>query len=497
MGVCVVRGMAKSNDLSMLRLSDLERAPGCMRCPAITTATFYDGDSKGAAAFLRQRVTQIVAANPWLSGNLVTGGPENKDSWGKVVVEFSAEAPADCFHEAAEIPAKSAESLGDYASWSSEFTVHNLQVGEACIDEELPLFRVTLIPIAQSGSRPQFALVVAMNHVIGDGHTFYHIHNMISETATVGAMETARSEHLWGDEATAAIFGSAEKQVLGAPETLVGFTKHLAEDRLPMVHLEIRADETMDRRKKEMAKEAGVPFVSSNDVLTSAIMRAAGMSLSWMAINGRGRQQDLHNNLAGNYEDNLMYRPADYQSPALIRASLKSKSKNRLALRRAAEPATEMPPPAADLEGGETCFVSNWAGFAAEVHIPAAVHIVHVPLTDPSSQMPLAEFGVIYAPGDNRLGIVTQLRADGVFEARLSEELGALVMGNKKVEEPFTFKRANSFQEFIEAAPTLLRAGSFLELVEAAPAANGIATPVGRLACVMAATAAIIWKVKK
>ena len=70
----------------------------------------------------------MVQANPWLSGNLVTGGPENKDSWGKVVVEFSAEAPSDCFHEAAEIPAKSAESLGDYASWSSEFTVHNLQV---------------------------------------------------------------------------------------------------------------------------------------------------------------------------------------------------------------------------------------------------------------------------------------------------------------------------------------------------------------------------------
>ena len=216
-----------------------------------------------------------------------------------------------------------------------------------------------------------------------------------------------------------------------------------------------------------------------------------------LQINGRGRQQDLHNNLAGNYEDNLMYRPADYQSPALIRASLKSKSKNRLALGRAAEPATEMPPPSADLEAGETCFVSNWAGFTAEVHIPAAVHIVHVPLTDPSSQMPLAEFGVIYAPGDNRLGIVTQLRADGIFEARLRAELGALVMENKKVEEPFTFKRANSFQEFIEVAPKLLRAGSFLELVEAAPAANGIATPVGRLACVMAATAAIIWKVKK
>ncbi len=68
--------------------------------------------------------------------------------------------------------------------------------------------------------------------------------------------------------------------------------------------------------KEKAAKEAGMAFVSTNDVITSWFMNEAKCPMGVMAINWRGRLRghtDLH---TGNYKNMI------FISPGLIRQSL-------------------------------------------------------------------------------------------------------------------------------------------------------------------------------
>ena len=74
---------------------------------------------------------------------------------------------------------------------------------------------------------------------------------------------------------------------------------------------------------KEKAKQTGeVPFVSSNDVLTSWFFDNMESDTNIMVANIRSRQPsvlDLSDNHVGNYEANVPYFPGDIETPVLIR----------------------------------------------------------------------------------------------------------------------------------------------------------------------------------
>lgn len=66
-----------------------------------------------------------------------------------------------------------------------------------------------------------------------------------------------------------------------------------------------------------------------------------------MDINFRSRIPGCDDNDAGNLEDKICYRPADYASPHLIRRSIADPAR----LKRAAEPATALPRSVRELWG--------------------------------------------------------------------------------------------------------------------------------------------------
>ena len=52
-------------------LSAFESGMGGMLGEGITTVTFFNGDVKAAAEYLKQRLALVAAANPWIFGHLV------------------------------------------------------------------------------------------------------------------------------------------------------------------------------------------------------------------------------------------------------------------------------------------------------------------------------------------------------------------------------------------------------------------------------------------
>ena len=63
--------------------------------------------------------------------------------------------------------------------------------------------------------------------------------------------------------------------------------------------------------------------MSTNDVVSSAFLRATRADLALMAVNFRGRVPEVDESHAGNYENVIQYRPEDYESPPLVRQSVK------------------------------------------------------------------------------------------------------------------------------------------------------------------------------
>ena len=81
--------------------------------------------------------------------------------------------------------------------------------------------------------------------------------------------------------------------------------------------------------EKEKYQKQNGSFVSTNDLVTSEFFNLSDTDAGMMIVNLRGRLENVHEKKAGNYIAALMYFKQDYESPNLIRDSLKSlKRKN-------------------------------------------------------------------------------------------------------------------------------------------------------------------------
>ena len=198
----------------------------------ISTISFYDcsalsaADVKSIVSKMEDRVHDILEANPWLGGWLVSGkgvGSFDKthrvwyDRCGEETAPIATNAPK-IFQEVPfkDAPLRMSTPFLDYESiLPSTSLVKNNQLIVNRKDE--PLFRVTIILEPESASigsdenqieyddgsagstaispaqdMKGFALIVSMSHVCGDAHTYYRIYNMLLNKTPVTALNPTR-----------------------------------------------------------------------------------------------------------------------------------------------------------------------------------------------------------------------------------------------------------------------------------------------------------------
>ena len=116
-----------------------------------------------------------------------------------------------------------------------------------------------------------------------------------------------------------------------------------------------------------------------------------------MAVNTRGRVEGCGEKDSSNLEFAIMYNPADFASPSLIRKSIAR-------LRRAAEPLTRFPwwirRPFCRL-----ALCTSWATNAKEVTIPGCEHLLNLPYLDPGF-IP-CEACIVFRPRDGETAALT------------------------------------------------------------------------------------------
>jgi hypothetical protein len=165
-------------------------------------------------------------------------------------------------------------------------------------------------------------------------------------------------------------------------------------------------------QEKARAKDEGqVPFISTNDALTSWFFREMKSDLNIMVANFRSREPSilgLTEQHVGNYEANVPYFPGDVESPALIRQSIRS-ADGGFRARRAGSPPTEIPK-FSTLIHNKCAIVTNWASFYRDVALQSKgqdnTPKLHLPIMETDGLMTSVwNSGVIFCPRAGEVGM--------------------------------------------------------------------------------------------
>ena len=302
-------------------------------------------------------------------------------------------------------------------------------------DKDEVLFKVAVVPV-ESGkgeseqaiplqhtiTLPGFALVVSMNHTLGDGQTYYKLYGMLSTDSEVDELDPVRVSGF--EEAKTEIIGLKETAMLksagiafGILGTYIGTKLSRRAPQNICIH---EVDPVWVAKEKANAKQEGLaPFVSTNDALSSWFFRKMGSNTNIMLANFRSRRpsvlnlSDCH---VGNYEANLPYFPGDVETPALIRRSIRD-ADGAFRARRAGVPTTEIPSFWTLLQN-KTAIITNWASFYREVNLLDNARDNKESTIKPKLHLPIMESD----------GIITSVWNNAIIFRPRAGELGMLMI---------------------------------------------------------------------
>eukprot|EP00747_Dinoflagellata_sp_TGD_P046100 gnl/TRDRNA2_/TRDRNA2_144234_c0_seq1.p1 gnl/TRDRNA2_/TRDRNA2_144234_c0~~gnl/TRDRNA2_/TRDRNA2_144234_c0_seq1.p1 ORF type:complete len:228 (+),score=19.10 gnl/TRDRNA2_/TRDRNA2_144234_c0_seq1:97-684(+) len=148
---------------------------------------------------------------------------------------------------------------------------------------------------------------------------------------------------------------------------------------------------------EEKLKPTDVPFVSTNDVVTSWCFRSSDFAwFGTMLVNMRNRIPSLTDAHIGNYESAILFQKGEYEQPAHIRRTL-------LDPKRLGTDHDNLPS-ASILHSGRWHCVSSWVMFYRDVRLPGCQLKLHMPI--PFGEMPLPELSIVFGNGKGGVGVM-------------------------------------------------------------------------------------------
>lgn len=416
--------LVQDSDIETTQLTSVESKMLSAGFTPIATLTWFDGNPEEAASILQKRVQAVVEQNPWLAGRLIQQSDKAFLVYSPIVNAEKARKMFCHFRE----PIESVHRRTPIAEIAKTLTEASVLLRAGC-DTKQQLWKVVVLPSSKAPSC-RFAVIVCLSHVVGDGHTFYELYNSLMDEGSNKIPRLVPRRIPTTIEQQKKALGKAEFGIFGMPGFIftilrglfmskvlapIGFNRQW---QVESHYFELDKHEIQQIKDSIKQGDSRVPFVSTNDILTSWFFLNSDCQHGRMAINFRNRlegHQDIH---AGNYESVLHYRvPQDASSPAFIRMSL-------FHLKRAvtkSEPIRN-----SELAKANLSLISNWATFkkATEETCLTAINCeeqLHVPLFDVVSLMPSTlAICIVFQARPDRLGLMVAGSSE-----RLSELLEA------------------------------------------------------------------------
>ena len=303
--------------------------------PPISTATLLSGDdAESIEVQLKSRLRKMLAMNPWLAGRFA------KTEEKKHTITFippEARSTRTNLEDYFQIlnDDRGLSEFGADSMDSVKYQQFTKRCAPLCLgskaQEKNPFFKVVLVPNNDRKTQAEKShwVVFSMSHVIGDGHTYYTILSMLLGTRPIASLNAERfaetrllQKDVMGsiEEGIACSWGNILCCVWGCLQSkILSFTTKKSHFETLILHVD---KNMIDRMKTEHSTHDS--FVSTNDILTSWVLRNSGCEHGLMPINIRGRIEGHEEDLAGNYINHIYYRiPDDIVTPQLIRSSVK------------------------------------------------------------------------------------------------------------------------------------------------------------------------------
>ncbi len=268
-------------DLISLDLLKLESSKTLGANVGITTVTFFKtGDVAQAVSFLKKRFNLILKANPWLAGRLIKqkGHPLLQLVYSEQCTDMHRQ---QLFNEKVSIKLSTKMPYHEiYAKVTKNKQVF-VPSGLRLINKDKPLTRVSIVSV-EPGS---FSLIFSLSHTIADGATYYRLLNMLCSNEEVIALNAVRKH----DYSMKKAIGKENNDFVFYKTFILGvIASMLFGHKAKLLGLYVNEDE-VKKTKAKVSEEKQVPFVSTNDILTSNFMRAIKARICIMAINFRNR----------------------------------------------------------------------------------------------------------------------------------------------------------------------------------------------------------------
>lgn len=396
----MARVVSEDPELQEIQLLKDEEG-GLMWEEGISTITFYKGNFKQAVESLRDQFSRVVISNPWLAGRLVKTksgvrlSHPKKPSASEIDFLFTATSSAE--DDAFKLtPTSSYTKICTEMYKSKKVIVGN---GKSILGKNRAVAILTLSEYAPG----EFSLVFSISHAIGDGRTYYEIFKMLRPGASVRELPSTRvmsfSESMrdacgrkeleWADSTSAICMFTCTMlpAMLGCGKKAKCFAFHLDQNRVA-------------KMKTVAALEGGVPYVTTNDVLTSGFFNKCGARIGMMGMDCRERLEGIKKNFAGNYVTALTMDPDTFATPATVRKMLSSTP-----YKTTSKPLPGFCSWLIGKESAKFAMVTNWSSFAGEmVQLEGCKMEIHLPVQNPASCV--YDLMIPFASGVGKLGVI-------------------------------------------------------------------------------------------
>ena len=379
----------------------------------ITTIQFYKGDPTAAITYLKNRLIEVTKANPWIGSKIV----KDKARHGKLLaMRYSKSSPPmdDMFEVNNELDIHENMAYTEMQEKIIAAQTVCLPNGGGLIKSGKPVCKLTVAP-KKDGTG--FAVIFCMSHTVGDGHTYYSILNMLSNTTEITEMDIVRKEEFSMEGVGAKMTGEKEFKFMMNPGLCMMcyymgiMMRKKIEPQCYLIDME-KLNILKENAKKETGAEE---YVSTNDIITSGFGRATKAQMLTMPINIRGKEEKCNKNLAGNYWTGLMFGADALSSPNGIRNSLNGQA-----------PYSRCVLPGCCIKGNWSSMITNWSSMSnGSLDIPDCTQILHVPYLNTKEM--LEDSCVIFKARPNEIAVMLFLHSVTLDEIKQELPLGEKV----------------------------------------------------------------------
>ena len=270
----------------------------------ISTISIFQGSAP--IEKIKQRILTILQLNPWIGARLIHNGneqlafktPESIDSLFPYFEIFDIETLISSERNISNL-------ISIIEKGTNQEVIDKLYVypTHECIDRDTPLIKFSLVEDIPNN---EFAIILSMSHVVGDGESYYNLLNMLSFEQEVNKLNFERNHKF-------------SRMPLNNQEEVIEKNKQTF---IKTINLDL-----VKRIKKEVNTSLENSWVSTHDIISSIFFNSVNNYLSLYVINARPHLEYLKKIDVGNYTSFLVFISGkDLESQDVRRALERYKS---------------------------------------------------------------------------------------------------------------------------------------------------------------------------